>query len=61
VIAVLLEARVYLEQNRYHDYNTVIVLGGNAPYNYFSGNRYQKNHLEARVYDAGHQSTAARA
>jgi len=34
-----------LESHRYHDYNSIIVLGGKQPYDYNSGNRYQKNHL----------------
>ena len=33
------------EDNHYHDYNTVVVLGGREPYSYLSRNRYQKNHL----------------
>jgi len=31
--------------NRYHDYNSVVVLGNPQPYSYQSQDRYQKNHL----------------
>jgi len=34
-----------MEERQFHDYNSIIVLGGPEPYNYFNGNRYQKNHL----------------
>lgn len=34
-----------LENNRYHDYNSIIVLGNEQPYDYHRGSRYQKNHL----------------
>lgn len=34
-----------LENNHYHDYNSVVVLGDQQPYSYQSHNRYQKNHL----------------
>lgn len=31
--------------NRYHDYNSVVVLGNPQPYSYQGQDRYQKNHL----------------
>ncbi|PKH20530.1 apolipoprotein N-acyltransferase [Enterobacterales bacterium CwR94] len=43
LITGLVDSR--LQGQQYHDYNTVIVLGEKEPYNYFAGNRYQKNHL----------------
>ncbi|WP_075180676.1 apolipoprotein N-acyltransferase [Pantoea sp. 1.19] len=43
IITGIVDSRV--EENQYHDYNSIIVLGGERPYNYFAGNRYQKNHL----------------